>query len=269
MRTPIEAARPFFSFFTFFAIFMYWIYKSPNNIMEVDTRAVFLLTGTIFSNFSVSWKRKMKKTNKQTKHAESHNNDHCLLGVSRRHVMLFWFSFHLHKSLVYFIYTLKYSLNEFVNTNYLPWYFIYQIFSLFTFSLCWCSVTAVPLQCRLIVAQMSSTRCEGFHWMTPIYVATVIISMYVPFLERPLLYLLLIATSLCHWHYGTRVVSDRNSHNWSELSPKNSHSYSFHSGTTNVWSFWTRMLYCSAEESAKEWRQNKLNWKPSIFDWIL
>lgn len=56
MRTPIEAARPFFSFFIFFALFMFWIYKSPNNIMENDTRAVFLLTGTIFSNFSVSWK---------------------------------------------------------------------------------------------------------------------------------------------------------------------------------------------------------------------
>lgn len=64
MRTPIEAARPFFSFFIFFAILMIWIYKSPNNIMEVDTRAVFLLTGTIFSNFSVSWNRKqnMSKT---------------------------------------------------------------------------------------------------------------------------------------------------------------------------------------------------------------
>lgn len=68
----------------------------------------------------------------------------------------------------------------------------------------------VLLQCRLIVAQMSSTRCEGFHWMTPIYIATVIISLYVPLLERPLLYLLLIATTLSHWHYGTRVVSDSN-----------------------------------------------------------
>lgn len=86
--------------------------------------------------------------------------------------------------------------------------FIYQKFCLFLyssfFSLCF------ALQCRLIVAQMSSTRCEGFHWMTPIYVATVIISLYVPFLERPLLYLLLIATTLCHWHYGTRVVSVSN-----------------------------------------------------------
>lgn len=56
MRTPLEAARPFFSFLTFLVLFMIWVYKSPNNIMDVDTRAVFLVTGTIFSNFSVSSK---------------------------------------------------------------------------------------------------------------------------------------------------------------------------------------------------------------------
>lgn len=56
MRTPIEAARPFFPFITFLALFMYWVYKSPNDIMDLDTRAVFLLTGTIFSNVSVSFK---------------------------------------------------------------------------------------------------------------------------------------------------------------------------------------------------------------------
>lgn len=54
MRTPIEAARPFFPFITFLALFFFWVAKSPNHIMETDTRAVFLLTGTIFSNISVS-----------------------------------------------------------------------------------------------------------------------------------------------------------------------------------------------------------------------
>lgn len=54
MRTPIEAARPFFPFITYLALFMFWAYKSPKNIMDIDTRAVFLLTGTIFSNTSVS-----------------------------------------------------------------------------------------------------------------------------------------------------------------------------------------------------------------------
>lgn len=54
MRTPLEAARPFFPFLTFFALFMYWMFNSPNNVIDSDTRAVFLLTGTIFSNLSVS-----------------------------------------------------------------------------------------------------------------------------------------------------------------------------------------------------------------------
>lgn len=54
MRTFVEAARPFFPFLTYLALFMFWIYKSPRHIMETDTRAVFLLTGTIFSNMSVS-----------------------------------------------------------------------------------------------------------------------------------------------------------------------------------------------------------------------
>lgn len=54
MRTPLEAARPFFPFLTFLALFMYWMFNSPNNVIDTDTRVVFLLTGTIFSNASVS-----------------------------------------------------------------------------------------------------------------------------------------------------------------------------------------------------------------------
>lgn len=54
---------------------------------------------------------------------------------------------------------------------------------------------------------MSSTRCEAFHWMTPLFCVSVLISLYVPILERPLLYLLCILTTLSHWHYGTKVVS--------------------------------------------------------------
>ncbi|XP_055295725.1 ethanolaminephosphotransferase 1 isoform X2 [Sitodiplosis mosellana] len=118
MRSPLEAARPFFPFLTFLALFIFWIQKSPSNIMDVDTRAVFLLTGTIFSNVS----------------------------------------------------------------------------------------------CRLIVAQMSNTRCEAVHWMTPIYVVTLLISLYVPILERPLLYLLCIVTTGAHWHYGTKVVQQMCDH---------------------------------------------------------
>lgn len=54
MRSFLEAARPFFPFLTYLALFMFWVHKSPKNILELDTRAVFLLTGTIFSNMSVS-----------------------------------------------------------------------------------------------------------------------------------------------------------------------------------------------------------------------
>lgn len=54
MRSPLEAARPFFPFLTFVVLFFYWIFNSPNDVIDLDTRAVFLLTGTIFSNVSVS-----------------------------------------------------------------------------------------------------------------------------------------------------------------------------------------------------------------------
>lgn len=54
MRTPLEAARPFIPFVTFLALFMYWMFNSPSNVIDTDTRVVFLLTGTIFSNVSVS-----------------------------------------------------------------------------------------------------------------------------------------------------------------------------------------------------------------------
>lgn len=53
---------------------------------------------------------------------------------------------------------------------------------------------------------MSNTRCEAYHWMTPIYCISIIIGMYIPILERLILYLLCIFTTLTHWHYGTRVV---------------------------------------------------------------
>lgn len=53
---------------------------------------------------------------------------------------------------------------------------------------------------------MSDTRCDAFHWQTPILVVTILLSFLVPFLERPLLYLLCIFTTLAHWHYGTKVV---------------------------------------------------------------
>jgi len=49
-----EAIRPMWPFLTYFVILLTWPYVSPNDIMEKDPRAIFMLSGTIFSNVSVS-----------------------------------------------------------------------------------------------------------------------------------------------------------------------------------------------------------------------
>lgn len=50
------------------------------------------------------------------------------------------------------------------------------------------------------------------HWMTPIFGLAVLISMYIPFLERFILYALCIATTFSHWHYGAKVVQQMCDH---------------------------------------------------------
>lgn len=55
MRTPLEACRPLVPFVTFMALFLYWAHRSPSGLIESDPRAMYLLSGTIFSNISVSW----------------------------------------------------------------------------------------------------------------------------------------------------------------------------------------------------------------------
>lgn len=54
MRPVLEALRPLFAFSVLMGISLFWAYKSPSNILEIDPRPVYLLTGTIFSNMSVS-----------------------------------------------------------------------------------------------------------------------------------------------------------------------------------------------------------------------
>lgn len=71
---------------------------------------------------------------------------------------------------------------------------------------------SICFQCRLIVSQMSSTRSEAWHWQTPMFVISVLFSRLLPILERPLLYALLIVTTLTHWHYGARVVNQMCEH---------------------------------------------------------
>lgn len=54
---------------------------------------------------------------------------------------------------------------------------------------------------------MSNTIAETFNWMTGVLCVAVLMSISMPALERPLLYLLVIGSSLAHWHYGSVVVS--------------------------------------------------------------
>lgn len=118
MRNFIECVRPMIPLVLFLAVSIVWAHYSPNRIVETDPRAVFLLTGTIFSNIS----------------------------------------------------------------------------------------------CRLIVAQMSNTRSETYHWMTPVLAGCFGLSLIIPSLERFIIYSLLIFTSLAHWHYGAVVVQQMCSH---------------------------------------------------------
>ncbi|XP_053694811.1 ethanolaminephosphotransferase 1 [Sabethes cyaneus] len=118
LRTAKEALRPLFTYGTFMFISLLWVFVSPNDIMSRDPRAVYILSGTIFSNIS----------------------------------------------------------------------------------------------CRLIVAQMSNTISETFNWMTGTLCVAVLLSITAPAIERPLLYILVIGSTLAHWHYGTIVVQQMCKH---------------------------------------------------------
>lgn len=61
MRPFFEAAKPLYPLISLFVISTSWAYFSPNNILEYDPRVFFMITGTIFSNVSVSsLRRKLK-----------------------------------------------------------------------------------------------------------------------------------------------------------------------------------------------------------------
>ncbi|ETN62384.1 phosphatidyltransferase [Anopheles darlingi] len=118
MRTVKEAMRPLFTYGTFMFVCLLWVFVSPSDIMNRDPRAVYIMTGTIFSNIS----------------------------------------------------------------------------------------------CRLIVSQMSNTIAETFNWMTGLLGVAVLMSVTMPLLERPILYLMVIGSSLAHWHYGSGVVQQMCQH---------------------------------------------------------
>lgn len=60
--------------------------------------------------------------------------------------------------------------------------------------------------CRLIVSQMSNTRCEVYNSQILYLGICFLSSMVFPFFERILLYLMLIFSTIAHWHYGSVVV---------------------------------------------------------------
>lgn len=53
MRSFPEAVRPLVPIGIFMIIGSIWVIYSPSNIIEVDPRAMYFMTGTIFSNICV------------------------------------------------------------------------------------------------------------------------------------------------------------------------------------------------------------------------
>lgn len=112
MRSFSECIRPLIPLVAFLGVSTLWVWYSPNDIVNKDPRAVYLLVGTIFSNIS----------------------------------------------------------------------------------------------CRLIVAQMSNTRCEVYNSQILYLTICFLGSLVFPRIERILLYLMLIFSTFAHCHYGAVVV---------------------------------------------------------------
>lgn len=66
--------------------------------------------------------------------------------------------------------------------------------------------------CRLIIAQMSNTRCQIFNWMLLPFSVIILVSILVPSLELFLLYVMLMVSITYHIHYGTCVVKQMCDH---------------------------------------------------------
>ncbi len=66
--------------------------------------------------------------------------------------------------------------------------------------------------CRLIVAQMSSTRCEAFNWtlfpVTALALVSVVMRPGLGF-ETAAVYVLAVLSTLTQLHYGVCIVSQR------------------------------------------------------------
>ncbi|PAV85511.1 hypothetical protein WR25_09877 [Diploscapter pachys] len=68
------------------------------------------------------------------------------------------------------------------------------------------------ITCRLIIAQMSSTKVEIYNTSLVLYAATIVLSLYFPHYELSLLRLSTVAIVLLHVHYGVCVVRQMCAH---------------------------------------------------------
>lgn len=59
---------------------------------------------------------------------------------------------------------------------------------------------------------MSSTTAQTFHPMNFVLLIGFLVSIYIPRIERLVLYLLVIFSSVTHWHYGAVVVEQMCEH---------------------------------------------------------
>ncbi|KAL7026817.1 hypothetical protein ACKWTF_005181 [Chironomus riparius] len=62
------------------------------------------------------------------------------------------------------------------------------------------------ISCRLIVSQMSDTKCETVNWISPYLAIACFGSIFMPRLEIFFLYSMLLLSTFTHIHYGTVVV---------------------------------------------------------------
>uniref|UniRef100_A0A171A9W3 Ethanolaminephosphotransferase 1 n=1 Tax=Triatoma infestans TaxID=30076 RepID=A0A171A9W3_TRIIF len=62
------------------------------------------------------------------------------------------------------------------------------------------------ITCRLVVAQMSGSRCSAWNPLLNVCLLVVFLALTLPFLESLLLYLLWAFVTYAHIHYGTCVV---------------------------------------------------------------
>lgn len=68
------------------------------------------------------------------------------------------------------------------------------------------------ISCRLIVAQMSNTKCETINSITPYLLGAFCVSYLIPRLEKFSLYSILLFSTITHWQYGTYVVQELCNH---------------------------------------------------------